>query len=110
MVGRLLEDSKKKKKKRTCKGDTGMGYCSFPGLGCDTVGGVATGAAWRVHGRRACVHNRAAARAAAHATARARAQDMGAVCAISFPWNQVATSIFASRHGWAGTGWFWVVT
>ena len=36
MVERLLEDFEQKKKKRMCKGETGMGYCSFPALGRDT--------------------------------------------------------------------------
>ena len=79
------------------------GYCPFPALGRDTVGGVATGATWRAHGRHACTHGRAAARAAARATVLTCTHDTGAKRARPGPSrNGVATHFFVLRPGLAG--------
>ena len=80
-------------------GTNWRGYYPLPALGRDAAGGVATEETWRVHGKRACEHGRAAVRAAAHVTAQARAHDMGVVRTTGLPWPQVATSIFVLRHG-----------
>ena len=53
----------KKEKKGRVQGTNWMGYCPFPTLGRDTAGGVTTRAVGLVHGRQACMHGWATARA-----------------------------------------------
>ena len=55
--------------KKKVHGTKWRGYCPFSALGRDITGGVTTRAVWRAHGKCACVHDRAATRVAAHATA-----------------------------------------
>ena len=67
------------------QGTKWRGYCPFPALGHDTAGGVAIGAAWHTHGRRACAHGRAATCSVALATKRAHAHDTGVALKTCFP-------------------------
>ena len=57
------------RKKKKVQGTKWRGYCLFPAPGREIAGGVTTRAVWRAYGKRACVHDQAATRVAAHATA-----------------------------------------
>ena len=82
----------KRKIKDECRGEIGMGYYPFSALGSDIAGGVTTWAAGCEQGERACVHDWAATRVAAHA------YDKGARCARPGPSrNDVVTHFLGSR-------------